>query len=360
LVQHVLHELPVGIAATGTRRESSSLGCISVRADRYWGAGTQWALKVGMPRTDRLPDRFHRCYGIMKKAAALSNGQAGRLPHWKSEAISRAADDLIAGKLAGHFPLSVWQSGSGFDTDTNVNEVIANRAIQLLGGQIGSREPIDPARDVGMGQILKDVFTTSLHIATVIEVEETLAPPVRGLVKALDQVAMPSLACRLLAALARIDEAEGDLHEIVGGDARDGSAMLEADLRVMAASVVSDTRRPFILAGRDAGNDPLDAIVAAMGAIRGLAVTLSDVAEFCLSAGGAEWQPGARPALEAMAMVCINAMGLDQIVVAAAARGNREPRALRPVIVASVLNAIRSLAKVCVPVRKLVLSWKRM
>jgi fumarate hydratase class II len=313
-----------------------------------------------MPRTDRLPDRFHRCYGIMKKAAALSNGQAGRLPHWKSEAISRAADDLIAGKLAGHFPLSVWQSGSGFDTDTNVNEVIANRAIQLLGGQIGSREPIDPARDVGMGQILKDVFTTSLHIATVIEVEETLAPPVRGLVKALDQVAMPSLACRLLAALARIDEAEGDLHEIVGGDARDGSAMLEADLRVMAASVVSDTRRPFILAGRDAGNDPLDAIVAAMGAIRGLAVTLSDVAEFCLSAGGAEWQPGARPALEAMAMVCINAMGLDQIVVAAAARGNREPRALRPVIVASVLNAIRSLAKVCVPVRKLVLSWKRM
>ena len=359
MVEHVFREVPVGIPATGLRRESSSLGFISVRADRYWGAATQWALKAGMPRTDRLPDRFHRCYGIMKKAAALANGRAGRLPHWKSEAIARAADDVIAGKLAGHFPLSVWQSGSGFETDTNVNEVIANRGIQLLGGEIGSRVPIDPARDVGMGQTLKDVFTTSLHIATVIEFEETLAPRVRALVKALDQAAMPSLAWRLLAALARVDEAEGDLHEIVGGDAHDGSPMLEADLRVMTASIVNDTGRPFILAGRDAGNDSFDAIVAAMGAVRGLAVTLSDLAEFILGVGGAEWLPGARPALEAMAMVCINAMGLDQIVATAAARGNREPGALRPVIVASVLNATRSLAKACVPVRKLVLSGKR-
>ena len=117
----------------------------SVKADRYWGASTQRSLKAAFPAADRLPEQFHRCYGIAKKAAATANGQAGRLPAWKVEALGRAADDLIAGNLAGHFPLTVWQSGSGREIDTNVNEVLANRAIQLLGGAIGSRVPIDPA-----------------------------------------------------------------------------------------------------------------------------------------------------------------------------------------------------------------------
>ncbi len=248
-------------------------------ADRYWGASTQLSMRADLTATDRLPERFYRCYGIAKKSAAAANGYAGRLPSWKVEAVAMAADDLIAGRLCDHFPLTVWQSGSGRETDTNVNEVLANRAIQLLGGAIGSRVPVDHARDVNMGQSLTGMFTTTLHIATVMELEETLAPAVAALARALDRASMSSLSRRPRAALARIDEAEGGLHEIVSGGVRDDSDMAEhgwaeSDWRNFAAAIATETGRPFVLSPEETA-DPgsLDATVAAMSAVRGLAVS---------------------------------------------------------------------------------------
>ena len=355
LSNYLLRDVPVGIAAAGMRREIHPPGSTSVRADRYWGASTQRSLNAGRAAAEHLPDRFHRCYGIMKKAAAAANGHAGRLPSWKVEAVRLAADDLIAGRLADHFPLAVWQSGSGRETDTNVNEVLANRAIQLLGGAIGSRIPIDPAVDVNMGQSLTGMFTTSLHIATVLELEETLMPSAVTLVRALDRSRVSSLTQRLRAALARIDEAEGGLHEVVSGGAYDSSGMSEPDWHAMAASIAGETGRPFILPpGGHADPASLDAVVAAMAAVRGLAVALLDISEPPNSRGSPDRVSGSRASLEAMSMICINVMGLDQIVSAAASRGNRTPRALRPIIVMSVLNAIRTVGQACLGVRRII------
>jgi fumarate hydratase, class II len=351
---YVLRDVPVGIAATGMRREILIPGSASVRADRYWGASTQRSLNAGFAATDRLPDRFHRCYGITKKAAATANGRTGRLPGWKVEAVVRAADDLIAGRLTGHFPLTVWQSGSGRETDTNVNEVLANRAIQLLGGVIGSRVPIDPAGDVNLGQSLTGMFMTSLHIATVLELEETLMPSATTLIRTLDQTRVSALAQRLRNALARIDEAEGGLHEIVTGGANDTPGWSEPDWQAMAASIASETGRPFTLPpGSHAEPATLDAVVAAMAAVRGLAVGLLDITE-PPGHRSSDRVSGNRVALDAMSMVCINVMGLDQIVGVAGSRGNRPPRALRPIIAMSGLNAIRTLGQACLGIRRII------
>jgi fumarate hydratase class II len=372
---HTLRDVPVGIPATGVRRDAygtgtpggARAGSTTVRADRYWGALTQLSLRAGLPAADPLPDRFHRCYGIAKKAAAAANGQAGRLPAWKLEAVAMAADDLIAGRLSDHFPLSPWQSGSGRETDTNVNEVLANRAIQLLGGTIGSGVPIDPARDVNLGQSLTGMFTTSLHIATVMELEEALVPSAAALARALDRAAMSSLAGRLRAALARIDEAEGGLHEIVSGGTHDGPDMSEPDWRAMAAAIAQETGRPFVPPPEgDADPGSLDAIVAAMSAVRGLAVSLLDIAEpqVRTQVGGTRGRAsgGVRPdrisrdrtSLEAMSMVCTYVIGLDQVVASAGSRGNRAPRVQRPLIVVSVLNALRTLGQACASVRAII------
>jgi fumarate hydratase, class II len=349
-----LRDLPVGIAATGVRRETLTPGSVSVRADKYWGASTQRSLNAGFAATDHLPDRFYRCYGITKKAAAVANARDGRLPSWKIEAVARAADDLVAGRLADHFPLTVWQSGSGREIDTNVNEVLANRAIQLLGGTIGSRVPIDPAGDVNLGQSLTGMFTTSLHIATVLELEETLMPSVAALVRALDRTGVSFLAQRLRTALARIDEAEGNLHEIVTGGATDAAGLSEPDWRVVAASISSETGRPFIMVpGGHADPGSLDAVVAAMAAVRGLAVALLDITD-PHGRGNSDRVSGSRVSLEAMSMVCIHVMGLDQIVAAAGGRGNQTPRAVRPLIAMSVLNAIRTIGQACLGIRRII------
>jgi fumarate hydratase class II len=366
LSSYLLRDVPIGIAATGNRRETHSigstraLGSTLVRADRYWGASTQRSLKAGSLSADQLPDRFHRSYGIAKKAAAAMNGQADCLPLWKAQAISVAADDLIAGRLSDHFPLTLWQSGSGQETDTNVNEVLANRAIQVLGGAIGSGVPVDAVQDVNMGQSLTVMFTTSLHIAMVMELEETLVPAATAFARALDRTSQQALAHRLRAALARIDEAEGGLHEIVDDDTNKVTRMAEQGRQVMAASISRETGRPFIIT-RDLHQDnaELDAVVAAMAAVRGLAVTLLDIADLAGGSLTSNRRPDARASLEALSMVCINVMGLDQIVVAACARGNRTPRTLRPIVVGSVLNAIRTLGQACEPARRVFASTPR-
>src|SRR5712691_5537068 len=178
-------QLPIGTGATGQRRESDSLGEIEVPADHYWGAQTQRSLIHFSMGDDRMPKSVYHAYGYVKKAAALVNAASGSLPRWKAELIAMVADDVVAGKLDSEFPLYVWQTGSGTQSNMNINEVISNRAIQLVGGTLGSKHPIHPNDDVNMGQSSNDTFPTAMHIATVLEFTDRLIPAVSALTDAI-------------------------------------------------------------------------------------------------------------------------------------------------------------------------------
>ncbi len=154
---------------TPTRTESDSMGKIEVPADRYYGAQTARSLIHFAIGKDVMPPELIRAFGILKKAAALVNQDLGKLPPEKAKLITQAADEVIAGKLNGHFPLSVWQTGSGTQTNMNVNEVISNRAIELAGGEMGSKKPIHPNDDVNMSQSSNDTFPAAMHIAAASE-----------------------------------------------------------------------------------------------------------------------------------------------------------------------------------------------
>src|SRR5258707_15823088 len=158
-------DLPIGLDATGMRREFDSLGEVEVPADRYWGAQTQRSLQHFNIGHDRMPKEVYHAYGYVKKAAAIVNTNAGRLPHWKGELIARVCDEVISGALDEDFPLYVFQTGSGTQSNMNVNEVISNRCIQLLGGTLGSQQPVHPNDHVNMGQSSNDTFPTAMHIA---------------------------------------------------------------------------------------------------------------------------------------------------------------------------------------------------
>ena len=136
--------IPIGIDASGTRRETDSMGAIEVPADKYWGAQTQRSLIHFSIGADRMPKSVYHAYGYVKKAAARVNARAGRLAAWKAELIGQVCDEVIAGDLDEHFPLYVWQTGSGTQSNMNVNEVISNRCIQLVGGELGSRNRFTP------------------------------------------------------------------------------------------------------------------------------------------------------------------------------------------------------------------------
>src|SRR5579862_9517729 len=179
-------DVPIGLTATGTRREADSMGGIDVPADRYWGAQTQRSLIHFSIGDDRMPKAVYHAYGYVKKAAAIVNGRDGRLPAWKAGLISRVSDEVIAGQLDESFPLYVWQTGSGTQSNMNVNEVISNRAIQLAGGQLGSKAPVHPNDDVNMGQSSNDTFPAAMHIAAVKAVHERLLPSVQALQRAID------------------------------------------------------------------------------------------------------------------------------------------------------------------------------
>src|SRR5881628_3039707 len=173
---------------TKTRTERDSMGAIEVAADRYWGAQTERSrnnFKIGVERF-RFTRPVIRALGILKKAAALANAELGELPTEKMELIVQAADEVIAGRLDDHFPLVVFQTGSGTQTNMNANEVISNRAIELAGGVMGSKKPVHPNDDVNMGQSSNDTFPTAMHIAAATETARRLLPAVKNLRDALD------------------------------------------------------------------------------------------------------------------------------------------------------------------------------
>src|SRR5262249_50107605 len=157
-------DVPIGTGATGERMEADSMGSIAVPAEHYWGAQTQRSLIHFSIGDDHMPKAVYHAYGYVKKAAARVNAAAGKLPKDKADLIERACDEVIAGKLDGEFPLYVWQTGSGTQSNMNVNEVIANRAIQLAGGTLGAKTPIHPNDHVNMSQSSNNTFPTAMHI----------------------------------------------------------------------------------------------------------------------------------------------------------------------------------------------------
>ena len=394
-----LRDAPIGIDATGQRHETDSMGGIDVPADRYWGAQTQRSLVHFSIGDDRMPKRVYHAYGYVKKAAALVNNAAGRLPKWKAEAIVRAADEAIDGKLDGHFPLYVWQTGSGTQSNMNVNEVLSNRAIQLLGGKIGSKSPVHPNDDVNMGQSSNDTFPTAMHIAAVLELEENLLPHADALTTAIEaksnewsdvvkigrthlQDAVPltvgqewsGYARQLRDALARVRASEAGLFELAAGGTAVGTGLnAPANFsREVAAQIAELTGRPFVTApNKFAAQGSLDAMVSAMAALRGLAVALMKIANDMrwLASGprcglgelllpenepGSSIMPGkVNPTqCEAMVMVCIAVIGEDNAVAFAGSQGNFELNAMRPIIINNFLHSARVLGDACDKLRR--------
>jgi len=394
-----LRALPIGIRATGTRRETDSMGEIEVPANRYWGAQTQRSLVHFSIGDDRMPKRVYHAYGYVKKAAAIVNAAAGRLPQWKAGAILHAADEAIAGKLDDHFPLFVWQTGSGTQSNMNVNEVLSNRAIQLLGGKIGSKEPVHPNDDVNMGQSSNDTFPTAMHIAAVMELEEHLLPHADALVTAIEAKAKEFVdvvktgrthlmdavpltvgqewsgwAYQIRDALARIRSSETGLFELAAGGTAVGTGLnAPANFgRDIAVKIAELTGSPFVTApNKFAAQGSLDAMVAAMAALRGLAVALMKVANDMrwLASGprcglgelllpenepGSSIMPGkVNPTQqEAMVMVCIQVIGEDNAVAFAGSQGNFELNAMRPIIINNLLHSARILGDACEKLRQ--------
>ena len=171
------------------RVEFDSMGQVKVPSDRLWGAQTQRSLIHFSIGNDHMPSEVYHAYGIVKKAAALINGRSGRLPQDKADLIVKAANEVISGKLDDHFPLFVWQTGSGTQSNMNVNEVISNRAIQMVKGTLGTQEPVHPNDHVNMSQSSNDTFPTAMHIAAVREIRETLLPKAGALATAIEDKA---------------------------------------------------------------------------------------------------------------------------------------------------------------------------
>jgi fumarate hydratase class II len=370
------------------------MGGIGVPADRYWGAQTQRSLQHFAIGDDRMPKRLYHAYGYVKAAAALVNAAAGRLELWKAQAIVRAADETIAGKLDEHFPLYVWQTGSGTHTNMNVNEVISNRAIQLLGGTIGSKSPVHPNDDVNQGQSSNDTFPSAMHIACILEMHERLLPRAAALAasveaKALEwrsivktgrthlQDAVPltvgqewsGYSQQLLDAIAGIRRSEGGLYQLAAGGTAVGTGLnAPRDFsREIAAKIAELTGYPFVTApNKFAAQGSLDAMVAAMAALRGLAVALMKFANDMrwLASGprcgigelilpenepGSSMMPGkVNPTQqEAMLMVCIQVIGDDNALAFAGSQGNFELNAMRPLVISNFLHSARILGDAC-------------
>ncbi len=390
----VLKNVAIGLTASGSRTEFDSMGEVEVPADRYWGAQTQRSLQHFSIGDDRMPKAVYHAYGIVKKACALVNHAAGRLPDWKMAAILRAADEAIRGELDDHFPLFVWQTGSGTQSNMNVNEVLSNRAIQLLDGTLGSQKPVGPNDDVNMGQSSNDTFPTAMHIAAVDTIDNLLVPQLTKLVETIERKAdgwmdvvkigrthledaVPltvgqewhGWAGQLRDAIAEVEASRAGLYQLAVGGTAVGTGLNapKGFSQDVAAQIATLTGKPFVTApNKFAAQGSLDAMVRAHGALRNLAVALMKIAndmrwlasgprcgfaELVLPSNepGSSIMPGkVNPTqCEAMVMICIQVMGNDTAVAFAGSQGNFELNAMRPVIINNFLHSARILADGC-------------
>jgi fumarate hydratase, class II len=379
--------------AGATRMETDSMGAIEVPADRYWGAQTQRSLhhfSIGGP-AERMPVEIVRAFGTLKKACALVNLELGLLPKEKADLIVAAADEVIQGTLDDHFPLYVWQTGSGTQSNMNANEVIANRANELAGSERGSKRPIHPNDDVNLSQSSNDTFPTAMHIAAATAIWERLLPAVHDLTTSLRrkaeefrtivkigrthlQDAVPltlgqefsGYVAQLEDDSARISAALAGVWELAIGGTAVGTGLNapEGFGEKVSGTIAELTGHPF----RSARNTfavlaAHDDLVFAHGAIRTLAVSLMKIAndirwlgsgprsglgelELPENEPGSSIMPGkVNPTQsEAMTMVCAQVFGNDVAVTVAGSQGNFELNVFKPVIISNVLRSVRLLA----------------
>lgn len=377
-----------------TRIESDSMGGIEVPGDHYWGAQTARSLIHFGIGQDTMPNSIIRAFGLLKRAAAEVNRDLGKLSDEKARVIIQAADEVAAGKLNDEFPLRIWQTGSGTQTNMNANEVIANRAIELSGGELGSKKPIHPNDDVNMSQSSNDTFPTAMHIAAVEELTQELIPAVRLLRDALDDKAaafadiikigrthlmdavpltlgqeFSGYVAQLDADLARIEAVLPGLRELaIGGTAVGTGLNTHPEFAERMAAKLSElTGESFVSAPNKfaalAGND---AVVMASGALRTLAVSLMKIANDIRWLGSGprsglheialpENEPGSSimpgkvnpTQSEAMTMVCVQVLGNDAAIGIAGSQGNFELNVFKPVMIFNLLHSVELLADAC-------------
>ena len=378
-----------------TRIETDSMGEISVAADKYWGAQTERSLHHFNIGGDIMPREITHAFGILKKAAALTNLDLGKLPQDKADLIIQAANEVSSGALDAHFPLHVWQTGSGTQSNMNANEVISNRAIAMIGGTLGSKSPIHPNDHVNMSQSSNDTFPTAMHIAAALSFKQKLIPAVRLLrdglaVKMNDwqgivkigrthlQDAVPltlgqefsGYVAQLDACLMRIEQVMPELYELaLGGTAVGTGLNTHPEFAIKSAKHIAEiTGLPFITAPNKfaalASHEPL---VMAHSALKTLACALMKIANDLRWLGSGprcgigelnlpENEPGSSimpgkvnpTQAEAMTMVCVQVLGNDATVGIADSQGNFELNVFKPVIIFNVLHSLNLLADTCV------------
>ncbi len=381
---------------TATRTETDSMGAVQVASDRYWGAQTERSrdnFRIGVERF-QWGRAVKRALGILKKSAALANGELGQLPPEKVRLIAQAADEVIAGTLDDHFPLVVFQTGSGTQSNMNANEVISNRAIEIAGGTMGSKAPVHPNDDVNRGQSSNDTFPTAMHIAAVETIHDRLLPAVRSLRdvfadlerRSADVVkigrthlqdATPitlgqevsSWRAQLDDRIAGIERALPGLYELAIGGTAVGTG-LNAHPRFgdeAARFIARETGHPFVsAANKFAALSAHDALVEVSAAERGLAMALLKIANDIrwLASGprcgigeisipenepGSSIMPGkVNPTqCEAMTMVCAQVFGNDATVAFAGSQGNFQLNVYKPVMIHNVLESADLVADAC-------------
>lgn len=375
----------------GVRIEKDSMGSIEVEDDRYWGAQSQRSLQNFRIGDERMSREIIRALGILKKACALANVELGALDKNICDLIAKAADEVIEGKLDEHFPLVVWQTGSGTQTNMNTNEVISNRAVEIAGGKLGSKDPVHPNDHVNMSQSSNDTFPTAMHISAAESIYHQLIPALANLKKALDekveefndivkigrthlQDATPLTLGQEFSGYSRqmelgIERARQCLKNLyrlaLGGTAVGTGLNTPVGFDVLAAKKISEiTGLPFETAdNKFEGLAAHDAIVEASGAIRTVACSLMKIAndirwlacgprcgigEISIPANepGSSIMPGkVNPTqCEAVTMVVARVIGNDVTIGFAGSQGNFELNVFKPVMIYSLLQSIRLMS----------------
>src|SRR5580698_3803327 len=377
-----------------TRVETDSMGEVRVQSDRYWGAQTQRSLENFKIGGHRFSSSVIRAFGVVKKASALANAKLGKLDKERTDLIVRAADEVIAGKLDDHFPLVVWQTGSGTQSNMNANEVISNRAIEMAGGVIGSKKPIHPNDDVNKSQSSNDVFPTVMHVAAAVQIHAELLPAVAQLAQTFwakskanaDVVKigrthlmdatpltlgqeLSGYASQLDFARTHIEAAMQTLYELALGGSAVGTGLNTHPqyAEKVAAQIAELTGLPFKTApNKFAALAAHDAIVLTHGAIKTLAVACMKIAsDVRLLASGPrcgigeitipENEPGSSimpgkvnpTQCEAMTMVAAQVMGNDVTIGIAGMSGALELNVFKPVLIHNLLESVRLLTDAC-------------
>jgi len=376
------------------RTETDSMGAIQVPADKYWGAQTQRSLIHFDIGEQRMPPELIRAFGVLKKAAALVNHDLGKLDEEKSRLISQAAQEVIDGKWNDEFPLRIWQTGSGTQTNMNANEVISNRAIEMTGGAMGSKKPIHPNDHVNMSQSSNDTFPTAMHIAAAERMYHNLIPAVEHLTRILDEKArafagvvkigrthlqdatpltvgqeMSGWVSLLERDIERLQIALDGLYDLAIGGTAVGTGLNAPPefAERMAQKIGELTRLPFRShPNKFAALSAHDELVSASGALKTLACSLMKIANDVrwLASGprcglgeltipenepGSSIMPGkVNPTQsEAMTMVAVQVLGNDAAIGFAGSQGNFELNVFKPVMIHNFLQSVRLLSDVC-------------